>query len=145
VIFLDTNLFLRHLAPPSDALTAQMQEVASAMFLLVESGALEVTTSEVVLHEVLYLLTARNHYDYAPEEAIELLEYLIQLPGFRFSPGELEIFLRALSTWRSRPSLGFADSVIAARCEANGWELATFDQRLGSLPSVTRWQPTDPA
>ena len=84
MIFLDTNLFLRHLAPPSDASTTQMQEVASAMFLLVESGALKVTTSEVVLHEVLYLLTARNHYDYSPEEAIEFLEYLIQLPGFRF-------------------------------------------------------------
>ena len=122
-----------------------MQEVASAVFLRVESGALEVTTSEVVLHEVLYLLTARHHYGYAPEDAIEFVEYLIQLPGFRFAPGELEIYLRAMSIWRSRSSLGFADSVIAARCEVNGWELATFDEKLGSLPSVTRWQPTDPA
>ena len=35
----------------------------------------------------------------------------------------------------TKPKLEFADSVIAARCEINGWELATFDETLGSFPT----------
>ena len=63
----------------------------------------------------------------------------------RLDPRDRSVIFRALDLCEARPSLGFADSVIAARCELNGWELATFDEKLGSLTSVTRWQPTDPA
>ena len=141
MIFLDTNVFLRHLVPPSDALTTRMNVSARALFRGAESGTTEVTTSEVVLHEVLYLMTERRHYDIDVQVATDMLEYTIQLRGFRFATGEQDIYLRALALWRQRPSLGFADSVIAARCEANGWELATFDEQLGSLPNITRWNP----
>ena len=141
MIFLDSNVFLRHFTSPSDTLTSQMKESARALFRGAESGTTEVTTSEVVLHEVLYLMTERRHYNIEVETAIDMMEYTIQLRGFRFPVGEQAMFLRALALWRGRPSLGFADSVIAARCEANGWELATFDEQLGALPNVTRWSP----
>jgi predicted nucleic acid-binding protein len=111
------------------------------LFRGAELGTTEVTTSELVLHEVLFLMTERRHYNIDVETAIDMMEYTLQLRRFRFPVGEQGIYLRALALWRQRPSLGFANSVIAARCELNGWELATFDEPLGSLPNLTRWTP----
>ena len=145
MIFLDANVFLRHFTPPSDVHSARMQASAAAVFRGAELGTLDVTTSEVVLHEVLYLMTERRHYNVDVESAIDMMEYAIQLRGFRFPVGEQGIYLRALALWRQHPSLGFADAAIAARCEANGWELATFDEQLGSLPNLSRWTPNPAA
>jgi len=30
---------------------------------------------------------------------------------------------------------------IRAGCEVNGWKLATFDEKLGSIPHMNRWHP----
>jgi predicted nucleic acid-binding protein len=142
MIFLDTNVFLRHLTEAPDEHTQRLQDTAEALFLAAEEGDIEVTTSEVVLHETLYFLTQSTFYNFPVEKAVISVRSLLQLKGFRLSPAERIVFFRALDLYEDRPSLGFADSVIAARCEANGWELATFDEQLGSLPSVTRWAPS---
>jgi predicted nucleic acid-binding protein len=39
------------------------------------------------------------------------------------------------------PALEFADAIIAARCKRLNTPLATFDERLAKLATVTRWQP----
>lgn len=38
------------------------------------------------------------------------------------------------------PRLGFADCVIAARCEAAGHDLATFDRHFDAIPTLARWR-----
>lgn len=141
MIFLDTNVFLRHLTESADARTNRLQDVAEELFLAVEAGTVEVTTSELVLHETMYFLTNRRFYNYPVEHAVRSVRALLQLRGFRFAASERVVLYRALDILDAHPSLGFADSVIAARCEANGWELATFDEQLGALPNVTRWSP----
>jgi predicted nucleic acid-binding protein len=141
MIFLDANIFLRYFAPSSDPLTLAMQDTASNLFLQIEAGNMEATTSELVLHDVLSFMTAKQHYNVPVEQAVDMIEYAIRMRGFQLAAGEQSTYLRALALWKSRPSLGFADLVIAARCEINGWELATFDEQLGSLPNLTRWNP----
>jgi predicted nucleic acid-binding protein len=142
MIFLDTNIFLRHLAQATDSHTIRLQNEAERIFLAAEEGHLEVTTSEVVLHETLYFLTNRNFYNFPMDQAVRLVRALLQLRGFHLSASERVVLFRALDILEARNSLGFADAVIAARCEANGWQLATFDKALASIPEVTRWQPT---
>jgi bifunctional DNA-binding transcriptional regulator/antitoxin component of YhaV-PrlF toxin-antitoxin module len=39
------------------------------------------------------------------------------------------------------PKLEFSVSVIAARCERAGHELATFDRHFADLPFIQLWQP----
>ena len=140
MIFLDANVFLRYLVQPTDDATLEMKAVSKALLQQISAG-LEATTSEVVLHQVCYILGSRRSYGVPTEKIVDFVTHLLTLSGMRFPAGERRIYARALELWRARPSLGFADSVIAARCEANDWQLATFDEQLGSLPSVSRWNP----
>jgi len=141
MIFLDANVFLRFLTAPTDAATARAQEQATQLFEQVRTRQVEATTTELVLHEVLFVLTSRRQYGVPYVDAIQALRPLIHFRSLRFGSGEKDIILRALDICEQNPRLEFADSAIAARCEANGWELATFDESLAAVPSVTRWQP----
>ena len=141
MIFLDTNIFMRYLAPPTDEATRTMNLVATELFARVKRGEIEVTTSEVVLHEVFFVLTSRKQYGLPAYEAIQMVSPLIQENSFKFEPGERRIYLRAMDLLEDNSHLGFADCVIAARSEKPGVELATFDEQLGSLSNVRRWKP----
>jgi predicted nucleic acid-binding protein len=141
VIFLDANILLRYLAPADSEALRRMRSTARSLLLRLEAGEIEATTSEVVLHEICYVLTSPKQYGIPVEQAIAAIEPILRLRAIRFPPGDAEIYLRALQIWKRNPKLEFSDSVIAARCEANGWQLATFDRVLGSLPEVDRWQP----
>ena len=144
MIFLDANVLLRYLAPAETAFQLQMQDVADVLFAALAAGEIEATTSEVVLHEVCYIFASKKHYGAGVEQVITALEPILRLPALKFPSVDRGIYLRALELWRANPKLEFSDSVIAARCEANGWELATFDEQLGSLPNLTRWTPVSP-
>lgn len=140
MIFLDANIFLRHLTQPTSPATERMQAIASSLFEAIERGDVEATTTEVVLHEVSYLLASKKHYDLQWVEVAAYLAPLLRLPGLKFARGEKRIFLRALEIAAANPKLEFADSVIAARCEESELELATFDEALARFPGVTRWR-----
>ena len=141
MIFLDANLILRYIANVETDDQVRMQRVAGDLMLALEAGIVEATTSEVVLHEVCFVMTSRRQYGVSVNDAITALEPILRLPALKFPSGDREIYLRALEIWERNPKLEFSDSVIAARCEINGWELATFDETLGSLPNVARWHP----
>ena len=141
MIYLDANIFLRHLTAATDAHTENLQSIAENLFLEIELGGVEATTSEVAIHQMLYFLTHRHFYNFPVNQAVQSVRALLSLKGFRFAAGDRSVIFHALDIYEARPVLGFADSVIAARCEVNGWELATFDEALGTLPNITRWQP----
>ena len=118
-----------------------MKAVAFELFATIVQGEQEATTSEVVLHEVCYLLASKKHYNLPASDIASYLSPLLQLPELKLRPGDRRIYLRALEIFVERPKLEFADSVILARCESPGIELATFDEELGRFPTITRWQP----
>lgn len=141
MIFLDTNIFLRYLVQSTTPASADMQATATALFAAVERGEETVTTSEVVLHEVCYVLAAKAHYALPASVISAYVAPLLRLSGFKLPRGDKRIYLRALEIWEAHPQLGFADAVVAVRSEQLGVPLATFDESLGRLPFVTRWQP----
>ena len=140
MIFLDANIFLRYLGEPRTPSDAAQNSSASALFAEVREGTRIVTTSEVVLHEVCYVLTSPRNYGFPSAEVATDMMALIQYAGFRFPTGERETYLRAFELWLERPRLEFSDGVIAARCEAAGHDLATFDRHFDAIETVTRWQ-----
>jgi predicted nucleic acid-binding protein len=99
MIFLDSNVFLRFLTPPATAGDASRRAVAELLFELVENGDLEVTTSEVVLHEVSFVLCSPRQYRRKAAEVAPVLREMIQWPGFSIQAADLRVYLRALELW----------------------------------------------
>ncbi|MDQ3045830.1 MAG: type II toxin-antitoxin system VapC family toxin [Chloroflexota bacterium] len=140
MIFLDTNFFLRYLVQPTTPASCALQTVAVALFDAVERGDEVVTTCEVVLHEVCYVLASKAHYAQTAEEIASYLAPILRMKGFKLPRGEKRVYTRALEIYAAHPKLGFADALIAARAEALGVPLATFDEALARLPFLTRWR-----
>jgi predicted nucleic acid-binding protein len=141
MIFLDANIFLRYMTKSESPDVARMQSAAISLFELVESGEATVTTSEVVLHETCYVLTSHRQYGYPAGDVAPELAVMLSWPGFVFPNDDKAIYLRALDLWQQHPVLEFSDSVIAARCERAGHQLATFDAHFAAIPSLALWQP----
>jgi predicted nucleic acid-binding protein len=142
VIFLDANILLRALVDPTDADSRQLCEVAIGLIRQANRGDVEVTTSDAVLAEVAFILTARAHYQLPASTAAGLISPILQLRGFRHP--EKRAILRALEIWASVPRLGFVDALTLAYAQAPGMRLATFDIDFDGLPGIDRWQPGKP-
>lgn len=141
MIFLDANVFLRYIVQPTTPATQQMAQHAHDLFQAVKRGDAEVTTSEVVLHEVVYVLASKAHYGRSPADIATDLSPILRLPGLKLPRGMKRLYLRALDLYTTYPKLGYADAIVAAHVEQRGIPLATFDTDFDSLPFVTRWQP----
>jgi predicted nucleic acid-binding protein len=141
VIFLDANVFLRHLTQATTSADLPRKQQAGILFRGVERGDMLATTSEVVMHEVCFVLGSPRQYGYSVTEIAPVLRDILQWPGFFLPTQERVMFLRAFDLWEQHPQIEFSDSVIAARCERSGYELATFDSHFERVPSITLWQP----
>lgn len=139
MIFLDANILLRTLVEPADSAARRLQGIASALLRQVRRGEIEVTTSDAILAEVAFILTARAHYQLAPSVAADLMSPIVQLRGFRHP--DKRAILHALELWASVPRLGFVDALTAAYAQASGMRLATFDDDFDGIPGIDRWQP----
>ncbi len=141
--FVDANIFIRFFTQPplGDPNGERYRAMARRLFKEVEAGNEEVTTTEVVLHEVCHVLSSGRHYRLTAPEVAGLVVPIISLPGFRFPKGDKAVYLRAFEIYLAYPKLEFSDSLIAARAERLKTPLATFDEALGRLPFITRWRP----
>ena len=84
MIFLDTNVFLRHLTASVDSASEHMRRAATAIFEAVERGEEEITTSEVVLHEVCFVLGEKAHYGLHPRPSLNISVQSSHLPDSSF-------------------------------------------------------------
>jgi predicted nucleic acid-binding protein len=141
MIFVDANYILRYLVQATTPAQRLMAEQARWLFEAVQRGEEEITTTEVVLHEVAYVLASKANYNLPAAEIATTLRVLLQLPGFKLPRGQKRTHLRALDLYTSHPKLGLADAIIAATAERQAIPLATFDSHFDDLPTVPRWQP----
>src|SRR4051812_16846115 len=75
-IYLDTNIFLRHLRNDHPTWSPACQQV----FKNIEEGRLHAWTSELAIAEVVFLLESKKHY-HQPRQAIaEAILTLLSLP-----------------------------------------------------------------
>jgi predicted nucleic acid-binding protein len=139
MIFLDANILLRALVDPSGPDSRRLHEVASDLLRQASRGDVEVTTSDAILAEVAFILTARAHYQLPANVAAGLISPIVLLRGFRHP--EKRAILRALEIWASVPRLGFVDALTLAYARAPGMRLASFDSDFDALPGIDRWQP----
>jgi predicted nucleic acid-binding protein len=141
MIFLDANIFLRALTQSSDPVIRQMHEQAAALLRQTERGDVEVTTTDAVIAEVAFILTAKRHYQLPVGDAAARIATLLRLRGTKLR--DKRVMLRALDLWADQPRLGFVDALTASYAQQPGVDLATFDSDFDQIPEVTRWQPED--
>lgn len=136
MIFVDTNLFVRAITRSGNPVVEAQERIAAEFFRRADLGEYELTTSEAVLAEVAFILTAKRHYAMSVEDAVARM-----LPHVRSRGLTLDrppVVHDAMLIWRELPRLGFVDALGAAYAKQPRVELATFDADLDRVPGVNR-------
>ena len=139
MILLDANVLLRTFVQPDDEQSRQFSRQAAELLRRAGRGEVEITTSDAVLAEVAFILTAKTHANQPVSIAAGLIASVVDLQGFRHNAKGA--IVRALNLWTERPRLGFVDALAAAYAQAPGMRLATFDTDFDSLSGIDRWRP----
>jgi predicted nucleic acid-binding protein len=143
LILLDTNYFIRFLVAPATPELRRMAEAAQSLLSAAERGEVEITTTEVVLHEVAFVLASKRHYALPAGEIAGKMAAILRLPAFRLPRGEKRRYLDALDLWSRHPALGFADALVATTAISREAESATFDRHFNRFAGLKRWQPPE--
>ena len=133
--FLDTNIFLRHLTndDPSRASSCL------ALIQSVEQGTVTAWTSELVVAELVFVLSNRKTYGLTREAVRDVLLPLISLPGLRIAHKRL--YRRVFELYTSLP-IDYVDAYHAALMEERGeTELYSYDADFDQVPGIRRLEP----
>jgi predicted nucleic acid-binding protein len=142
-MFLDANIFLRFFTQSPDPKNQRRSDIAKVLIGAVSRGEVLATTSEVVLHEVAFVLGSKNQYGLKTDEILDCLKFAVRLNGLRFSREDRWCYERALEILESHPRIQFSDAVIAARCEHREHTLATFDKHFSRFDSLQLWRESE--
>jgi predicted nucleic acid-binding protein len=134
--YLDANIFLRYLTrdDPTKA------RACYALFQRLKTGEETATTCEAVITEVVYVLSARAHYNLAHDDVRARLAPLLAVRGLKIP--HKRVYFRALDLYATYPFLDFEDAVLAAHMDrTKDTELYSYDTDFNQLPAVTRMDP----
>ena len=135
--FVDTNIFVRHL-------TASDPKKARACFALIqaiEQGQMQAWTSDLVVAEVVFVLSAKgpNSYGYARADIRDKLLPILNLPALHLPSKGL--YGRIFELYTALP-IDFIDAYHVALMEASGQlELYSYDAHFDRVSSITRLEP----
>lgn len=138
MIVIDTNIVLASLRQPVTDHDAMHHEKATRLMGEIAAGSTNAIIPEIVVHECFYVLVMRDR-DTTVENFCDLMGRMLVWPGWSMDKAETEIYKYALRILQDSTKLEFSDAVIAARAEAHGAELATFDKRLAAAFDGPIW------
>lgn len=138
MILIDTNVILATINEPVTPQDSEHHSRATALLGKVSRGTEQALISEIVLHECFYVLVMRDRR-LSVDRFCSIFRRFLEWPGWAMSRNEKEIYVRALDLLEYQPKLEYSDAVIAARAEAHGAVLATFDKRLADTFGGTIW------
>lgn len=137
MIVVDANVFVRALvgtvAPTDEPLVA----AARSLFRAVGAGHAEITTSEAVVAEVVFILHSSRHYGFSRRDVVERFVPLLDQVGCLLN--DKERVLGAFDVWLGRPRLSFVDALTASLALWTEQPLATFDEALAAVPGLVLW------
>jgi predicted nucleic acid-binding protein len=136
VRFLDTNAFVRYLTQDDPAKTRASSEIIRRL----ELGEEAMMTSEMIIGEVAYILSARAHYGLPPAEIRDRVAPVIQARGLRLE--HKDVILHALDLYSSHPFLDFEDALSVAHMESAGIdEIVSYDRGFDRVEGIKRIEP----
>lgn len=130
MVFVDTNIFIRYL-------TKDDPEKAAACFRLFEQanrGVVEITTSESVLAEVVFILSSKRLYNLSRYDIRIRLYPLLMISGLKLP--RRRVYLRALDLYSSN-TIDFEDALSAAAMEQRQiGEIYSYDHDFDRIKGV---------
>ncbi|MFN8482428.1 MAG: PIN domain-containing protein [Anaerolineae bacterium] len=133
--FLDANIFIRHLTNDDP----QKAQACFALFEQAERHEVELTTSEAVIAEVVYILSSRATYGVPRTDIRALLYPLVSLPGLKLP--HRRMYLRALDIYAST-NLDFEDALTVAHMERQHiTQVVSYDRDFDRIQHITRREP----
>jgi len=133
--FVDTNIFLRYLTNDDPTKARKCFE----LFQKAKVSQINLTTSESVIAEVVYLLASKRVYNLTREEIVTRLRPLLSLPGLKIP--YRNVFLRALEIYATY-SIDFEDALSKAHMERqNISDIYSYDTDFDQLNGLTRLEP----
>lgn len=137
--FLDTNVFLRHLLNDDPV----QSPAALTLFRAIEQGTISVWTSDLVVAELVFVLSNKRTY-HVPREALrDMLLPLLDLPGIKLAGKRL--YHRVFALYVSEP-IDYIDAYHATLVEQQqGRALYSFDTDFDRIPEIARTAPETPS
>jgi predicted nucleic acid-binding protein len=120
-ILLDANVLVRLFEGES---AAHFDE-AVAIMASIESGEVDAMLLDLIAAEVVYV--SRRIYRRDPSEIAQVLRSIVQLPHVHVE--NPPVMLRALDLYAT-DNIDFADAILCAKKEIEGYEIASFDKRV---------------
>jgi uncharacterized protein len=138
VTFLDTNIFLRYLTRDDET----KSEACKALFERLDRGEERATTSESIVAEVAYVLSARTGagYGLSSTEVAGRLKPLINLNGLKLA--HKRSFRRALDVYSANSFLDFEDALSVTHMDRqNLTEITSYDADIDKVAGLARVEP----
>lgn len=136
-VLVDTNLFVRVLVGAAERDDPRLLRTAEALFGHAERGDLNVTPSEAVVSEVVWVMT--SYYKADRGDVTDGLTSILSSQGCVMPTRHGCI--AALRVWRDTSSLSFVDALLTVTAERSGRELATRDEKLARYSTASIWTP----
>lgn len=138
MILIDTNIVLASIRQPVTAQDTKHHNRATQLLGEISLGDTRAIISEIVVHECFYVLVMRDK-SITTQEFCSLFRRFLAWEGWSMNEIEHDILRSTLDILEEYPRLEFSDAVIAARAEAHGAVLATFDKRLAKAFGEPIW------
>ena len=133
--FVDTNIFLRHLLNDHPV----HSPAAFALIQAIEQGTKVAWTSELVIAELVWVLSSRQGYDLPRERIRSVLLPLITLPGLQVPHKRL--YRRIFDLYVLLP-IDYVDAYHAVMLFQRGEiELYSYDTDFDRVPGLSRQEP----
>lgn len=133
--FLDSNVLLRHLTDDDPAAA----HACFALIQAIENGEVTAWTSDLVIAEVVFVLSNKRTYNLDRETIRDLLLPLIELPGLKLPRKRL--YRRVFELYTSQP-LDYVDAYHVALMERRGaTTVFSYDRHFDRVPGIQRREP----
>ena len=134
-LFVDTNIFLRYIT--SDDL--DKQAACAALFERAKSGEIDLITSDVVIAEIVHVLSSQRLYNLKREAVFEAVNLILGMPGLRVQ--NRQVCVRAVYLYAYH-NIDFADALIGAFMENDGVDtVMSYDKHMDRISTIKRVEP----
>jgi predicted nucleic acid-binding protein len=135
--FIDTNVFLRYLTGDDSAKAMACRTLIER----VHEGSEQITTSESVVAEIVFVLRSTRHYNVPASQVRDLLAPIIAMPALLLD--HKKTFLRALDLMATHPTLDFEDALSDQHMRRQDIEeIYSYDTDFDRIESTSRIEPS---
>ena len=133
--FLDANILIRHLTNDDPV----KSPAAFALIQAIEQGSVTVWTSELIIAEVVFVLSSKTLYSMDRATISDLLLPIINLPGIKLANKRVYNVVFDLYT---RLNIDYTDAYNAALAlHSNRPDVYSYDKHFDRVPGIKRLEP----